>query len=68
MPMLIIPDLRHGACAVTLLVNDDPPEYACLSATMSKEPVDIRASRMAASLASVPELVKKLDFSAPGVT
>ena len=26
MPTLMTPDFRHGACAVTLLVSDDPPE------------------------------------------
>ena len=67
MPMLMIPDLRQGACAVTLFASDDPPAYAWRRATMSKEPVAMRASRMAASWASVPELVKKLDCSAPGV-
>src|ERR1700761_1757058 len=67
MPTLITPPLRQADCAVTDFASAEPPEYAWRSATMSYEGDAMRDSMIAASLASVPELVKKLFCSLPGV-
>ncbi len=57
---------RQPECAVTVAAIADRPWYASLSATISLRPVATHAIISAVSIASVPEFVKKVRWSAPG--